>query len=161
MRRISAVGLGVALATFGVLAQADKDKTWSIKADYIEACSCHLFCSCYFNTGPEGGHHCEFNNAVKIIEGYVGDTKVDGIKFWMSGDLGGDFSKGEMKGAVVTFEPSITPKQQEAVKFLVGKVYPVKWKAVQTDKAAIVWKKNGDKARQARQWRRRGHVDRG
>src|SRR5688500_12879150 len=82
-------------------------KTWSIRADYIEACSCSLFCSCYFNTKPEGGKMCEFNNAVKVTEGHVGDVKVDGLKFWLSGDLGGDFTKG-MKGAVVTFEPKTT-----------------------------------------------------
>jgi hypothetical protein len=119
------------------------DNTWSVKADYIEACSCHLFCSCYFNTGPEGGHHCEFNNAVKIAKGHVGDTNVDGAKFWLSGDLGGDFSGGEMKGAVVTFDPSVTPKQQEAIKFLVGKIYPVKWRKVEVDKSPITWEMNG------------------
>src|SRR5215467_13820518 len=70
-----------------------KNSSWSVKADYIEACSCHLFCPCYFNTGPEGGHHCEFNNAVKIAEGHVGDVKVDGAKFWLSGDLGGDWPR--------------------------------------------------------------------
>src|SRR5437764_222295 len=83
----------VALAC-GQRAGDQSGKTWSINADYIEACSCHLFCPCYFNTGPEGGMMCEFNNAVKIAEGHVGDVKVDGLKFWVSGDLGGDFSKG-------------------------------------------------------------------
>ena len=51
-----------------------QDKTWSIKADYIEACSCSAFCSCYFNPEPEGGMMCEFNNAVKIASGHVGDV---------------------------------------------------------------------------------------
>jgi hypothetical protein len=86
---------------------------------------------------------CEFNNAIKIVEGHVGDTKVDGLKVWLSGDLGGDFSKGEMKSAVITFEPNITPKQQEALQFLIGKVYPVKWKSVAIDKAPIKWEKSG------------------
>ena len=116
--------------------------TWSVKADYIEACSCSLFCSCYFNTKPEGGMMCEFNNAVKITEGHVGDTKVDGVKFWLSGDLGGDFTKG-MKSAVITFEPTTTPAQQKAVQFLIGKIYPVKWGKVATDKSAISWEKTG------------------
>jgi hypothetical protein len=122
---------------------ADKDKSWSVKADYIEACSCHLFCSCYFNTSPEGGHHCEFNNAIKITEGHVGDVKVDGAKLWLSGNLGGDFSKGTMEGAVMTFDPAVTAKQREAIKFLMGKIYPVKWNKMQTAVAPIVWEKNG------------------
>lgn len=121
---------------------AAQDKTWSVSADYIEACSCHLFCPCYFNTGPEGGTMCEFNNAVKIAEGHVGDTKVDGLKFWLSGDLGGDFTKG-MKSAVITMEPGTTEKQASAITFLIGKIYPVKWKHVAADKAAILWEKNG------------------
>jgi hypothetical protein len=149
MRRILAtvavvvlsVGLGVALARDKK--SASGDKTWSIKADYIEACSCHLFCSCYFNTGPEGGHHCEFNNAIKVTEGHVGDVKVDGAKLWMSGDLGGDFSKGEMKAAVVTFDTAVTPKQEEALKFLVGKIYPVKWSNMAVDRAPILWERSG------------------
>ncbi len=51
--------------------RAAENQTWSVKADYIEACSCHLFCPCYFNAKPEGGHHCEFNNAIKITQGHV------------------------------------------------------------------------------------------
>jgi hypothetical protein len=119
-----------------------KNTSWSVKADYIEACSCHLFCPCYFNTGPEGGHHCEFNNAVKIAEGHVGDVKVDGAKFWLSGDLGGDWAKG-MQGAVLTFDPAVTPEQQKAIQFLVGKIYPVKWGKVEVDKAPITWEVKG------------------
>lgn len=128
------------------LVQAADDQTWSIKADYIEACSCHLFCPCYFNTKPEGGHHCEFNNAIKISEGHVGDVKVDGAKVWLSGNLGGDFSQGQMKGAVMTFDPAVTPPQQQAIKFLLGKIYPVKWEKMETSVAPILWERNGENA---------------
>ena len=76
----------------------------------------------------------------------MGDVNVDGAKFWMSGDLGGDFSKGEMKGAVVTFDPAVTPKQQEAIQFLVTKIYPVKWASVKVDKAPITWEMKGENA---------------
>lgn len=126
--------------------QAAENQTWSVKADYIEACSCHLFCPCYFNSKPEGGHHCEFNNAIKITEGHVGDVKVDGAKVWLSGNLGGDFSKGEMQGAVMTFDTEVTPKQQEAIKFLMGKIYPVKWGKMETYVAPILWEMNGENA---------------
>jgi hypothetical protein len=122
---------------------AAEDHSWSIKADYIEACSCHLFCPCYFNTEPEGAHHCEFNNAIKITQGHVGDVKVDGTKVWLSGNLGGDFSKGEMKGAVMTFDTAVTQKQQEAIKFLMGKIYPVKWGSMEFAVAPILWERNG------------------
>jgi hypothetical protein len=121
---------------------ADGVKTWSVKADYIEGCSCHLFCSCYFNTSPEGGTCCEFNNVIKISEGHVGDVKVDGLKVWISGDLGGDFTK-PLKSAVITLEPTVTKQQEEAVKTLIGKIYPFQWQEVFVDKAPIVWERNG------------------
>jgi hypothetical protein len=123
-------------------ATAARDNTWSVKADYIEACSCHLFCPCYFNKAPEGGMHCEFNNAVKIVEAHVGDVKLDGVKLWISGDLGGDFTK-PLKSAVITVEPSATAQQVEAIKYLVGKIYPFKWQRVAVDRAPITWEKNG------------------
>ncbi|MEA2553592.1 MAG: hypothetical protein QOJ65_1768, partial [Fimbriimonadaceae bacterium] len=92
---------------------------------------------------PEGEMFCEFNNAVKIREGHVGDVKLDGIKFWVSGDLGGDFTKG-MKGAVITFDEGTTPAQKDAVGFLVGKIYPVKFEKVQMDTQPITWQRDGN-----------------
>jgi hypothetical protein len=140
---LSVVVVGLAYLAAPPAKSAEPAKSWAVKADYIEACSCSLFCSCYFNMKPEGGHMCEFNNAVKINEGHVGDVKVDGLKFWVSGDLGGDFTKG-MKGAVVTLEPNTTKAQQDAILFLIGKIYPVKWqKAPVLDKAPIMWEKSG------------------
>src|SRR5579859_6436095 len=140
----SVVAVTVLVVGFLRTAVAQSGQTWSIKADYIEACSCHLFCSCYFNTGPEGGMKCEFNNAVKVQEGHVGDVKVDGLKFWISGDLGGDFTKG-MKGAIITVEPGTSKKEEEAILFLIAKIYPVKWEKVEVDHALIKWEKNGMK----------------
>ena len=29
---------------------------WSLNASIIEACSCPMFCQCYFNTSPAGHH---------------------------------------------------------------------------------------------------------
>jgi hypothetical protein len=150
MRTATKLALSVFVCLVGALGlatgQEKKAATWSIKADYIEACSCHLFCTCYFYPSPEGGHKCEFNNAVKIASGHVGEEKVDGIKIWLSGDLGGDFSKGEMKALVMTFDKGTTDKQKEALKFLFGKIYPVKWASSHVDEQPITWEKNGDDA---------------
>lgn len=137
-----AAGLAALLIVAGAGTPPTPAKPWSIKADYIEACSCSMFCSCYFNTGPEGGMKCEFNNAVKIAEAHVGDVKLDGKKFWISGDLGGDFTKG-MKSAIITVEPGTTKAEKDAIVFLIGKIYPVTWKSVNMDVAPITWKRNG------------------
>src|SRR5260370_35443062 len=98
----------------GSAAAQEKKPDWSLNATIIEACSCPMFCQCYFNAKPasqeghEGhgstaGHFCLFNNAFKVNKGTYGNVKLDGAKFWVSGDLGGDFSMGQMDWAVVTF----------------------------------------------------------
>lgn len=119
-----------------------QEKSWAIRAEYIEACSCNLFCICYFQTHPEGDRCCEFNMAVKIQAGHVGDVKVDGEKFWLSGDLGGDFAKG-LKGVVITFDEKTPKEKREAIGFLIGKVYPYKFESMKTDEGPITYEKNG------------------
>lgn len=109
---------------------------WSLNATIIEACSCPMFCQCYFNTEPAGhhtgehgetAHYCKFNNAFRVNEGKYGATKLDGAKFWVAGDLGGDFSKGQMDWAVLTFDPAVTKEQREGIVAALGALYPVKW----------------------------------
>ncbi len=134
---------------------------WSMNASIIEACSCPMFCQCYFNTKPaahneqaghshgEGGgeHFCKFNNAFKINHGHYGPTKLNGARFWVAGDLGGDFSKGEMDWATLIFDPSVTPDQREGIKSILGHVYPVKWNSFTIAKdATMTWAATRDHA---------------
>lgn len=117
---------------------------WSLNATVIEACSCPMFCQCYFDHKPashadhegmagmnHGGEHtfCKFNNAFRVNKGSYGGVKLDGVKFWVAGDLGAEFADGEMDWAVLHFDPSVTPEQREGVKNALGYVYPVKWKS--------------------------------
>jgi len=139
-------------AAFGANAAATPE--WSMNASIIEACSCPMFCQCYFNTSPaghsehggghshgEGGeHYCKFNNAYTVNHGNYGDTKLDGAKFWVAGDLGGDWSKGQTNWAVLTFDPSVTPAQREGIKAALGHIYPVKWKSFNVaNDSKITW----------------------
>jgi len=117
---------------------------WSFNATIIEACSCPMFCQCYFNTQPashpgccppgtdpkDAPRYCRFNNAFHVNRGMSGATKLDGAKFWVAGDLGGDFSAGEMDSAIVHFDPSVTAAQREAILAILGALYPVKWKSM-------------------------------
>ena len=132
------------------LAQAAGEPTWNMNATAIEACSCPTFCQCYFNAGPAGhsmdmagmkemDHFCKFNNAYKVNKGMYGSTRLDGAKFWIYGDLGGDFSKGEMNWAVVTFDKATSPAQREAIGTICGKLFPVKWKSLTTAEGDIEW----------------------
>ncbi|HET7112167.1 MAG TPA: DUF1326 domain-containing protein [Pyrinomonadaceae bacterium] len=118
---------------------------WAFNATIIEACSCPMFCQCYFNMQPAshhghaggaGEHFCKFNNAFKVNKGQSGSVKLDGAKFWVAGDLGGDFSKGQMDWAVLTFDPSVTKEQRDAIARILGHVYPVKWNSFNVAKDA-------------------------
>src|SRR4029077_17068726 len=149
-----AVSILFLTARLGVLAKTEPaTPEWSMNATIIEACSCPMFCQCYFNDKPaahgehgghshgEGGEHfCKFNNAFKVNHGQYGETKLDGSKFWVSGDLGGDFSKGQMVWAVLTFDPSGTQAQREGIEAIASHLYPVKWNSFTVAKdAKITW----------------------
>jgi hypothetical protein len=125
-----------------VAASATQTPTaWDLNATIIEACSCPMFCQCYFNLQPAehpgccppGGdpkappRYCRFNNAFKVNKGSYGAVKLDGAKFWLGGDLGGDFSKGEMTWCELHFDPSVTKEQREGITAALGGLYPVKW----------------------------------
>jgi hypothetical protein len=155
MRRftISAFALFVLLA---VQSSRGDEPKWAMNATIIEACSCPMFCQCYFNAGPAahagheghgGGHFCRFNNAFRVNSGNYGDTKLDGAKYWIAGDLGGDFSKGQMDWAVIYFDPSVTKQQREGISAIMAHVYPVKWNSFATGAdAPIEWSYDKDLA---------------
>ncbi len=131
-------------------AKANTADQWDFNATIIEACSCPMFCQCYFNMKPAshhghagggGEHFCRFNNAFKVNKGQSGSVKLDGVKFWVAGDLGGDFSKGQMDWAVLTFDPSASKEQRDAIARILGHVYPVKWNSFTVAKDAdMEWK---------------------
>jgi len=121
-----------------------QDKPWKVSLEFIEACSCSLFCPCYFNQHAQhhhsGEHHCNFNNVPRVLVGNYGDVDLKGLKVWLNGDLGDDWAtKGEADWLVATFEPKATKEQRDAMMAVLGKIYPVKWRSVQTDTSEIAW----------------------
>jgi hypothetical protein len=140
-----------------MLAAAEAAPAWHVTMDNIEGCSCPAFCQCYFTGQPalheehaQEGHamrYCRFTNGFRITKGNYGDEKLDGLTFWMAGDLGSDFSKGEMDWAVLHFEPSATPAQRKAVEAIVKAIFPVKWRSFTTGAdGKIDWEKTPDQA---------------
>jgi hypothetical protein len=156
----TAVLLGAMLSTTGLTAQEAKSSPapdWSFNATAIEACSCPMFCQCYFSTKPaahSGGghgemeHFCKFNMGYKVNNGQYGDVKLDGAKFWIAGDLGGDFSTGQMDWSVVTFDPNVTKEQRDAIATIVSKyLFPVKWNSFSVGQdAPIHWEATTERA---------------
>ncbi len=127
---------------------------WSVNTTVMEACSCPMFCQCYFNTKPAGhSHHgkevhfCRGNLAYKVNKGKYGSETLDGIKFWVASDVGSDFSAGQADWAVLYFDPSLNPKQREAVQIILSSLMPVKWKSFKTAEAKMDrWELNNDSA---------------
>jgi hypothetical protein len=134
---------------------------WTCNATIIEACSCPMFCQCYFNDKPashpgccppgadvkDAPRYCRFNNAYKVNKGMYGDVSLDGVKWWITGDLGGDFSDGEMDWAICHFDPSVKKEQREGIQAVLGALYPVRWGSftIGEDKP-IEWTANRERA---------------
>jgi len=160
MRRAFWVVLCVALVAAVALAQygqpsekkpaaAAAKPDFMITASYIEACSCDMFCPCYFNdhaTSHGNEHFCRFNNVLRVDKGYYKQTKLDGVKVWLAGDLGGEWGKGKADWLVVTFDPSVTAEQQAAMKDILFQLYPLQWNVLGVDSVPITWEVKGDTA---------------
>jgi hypothetical protein len=167
MKRVFLSMLLAGIALTGVAQAADEpakaNVAWSMNGTIIEACSCPMFCQCYFaskpaahavTSGEHAGHghgaehFCRANNVFKVNKGTYGKTKLDGAKFWAAMDLGDDFADGTMKWAIITFDPSVTKEQREGIATILGHLYPVKWEQplqVAAD-LPIEWTHTGDKA---------------
>jgi len=157
------VGSAVLLAAWalvlggsGSVGRAAPAADWHMNATVIEACSCPMFCQCYFNAEPAGHHEhggagpqhfCRANNAYKVNKGHFGSTSLDGAKFWIATDLGGDFSKGMMEWAVVYFDKATSPAQRDGLKEIIGALFPVKWQSLTFAEGSIdKWEYNKDAA---------------
>ena len=156
-RRIFLLALALTVAGYTNAGDtASKPSPWSINATIIEACSCQMFCPCYFTTKPapahdghgEGKHYCRFNMAYKVNKGTHGTVDLAGAKFWIAGDLGEDFGDGQTEWAEVTFDPSVTKEQRDAIAgILLGPVYPWKWKSFTVGQdAPVEWNGGNDRA---------------
>ena len=132
------LGLAVSLAAL------PPAPAWRMKADYVEACSCHLFCPCYFNNHAEMPI-CEFNMAVTVREGYSGSTNLSGAKYWLTGDLGDKWGT-EKKAAwvLVSFDPSTTKAQRDALAPMILKTYGFEWDELKVQEAPIEIQRSGD-----------------
>jgi hypothetical protein len=132
------------VAQFGAAGQ-DKSSAkpdFDMTASYIEACSCDMFCPCYFNTHAtmhEGKHFCKANLVFKVDKGYYKNTKLDGAKVWLASDLGSDWSTGADSWTVNIYDPSVTQEQRAALDDIIAQLYPMKWQKTVTDTQAFTW----------------------
>jgi hypothetical protein len=127
-----------------LIASKPAEPSGQMTADYVEACSCHLFCPCYFNKHAEHPF-CEFNMAVKVREGSSGKTNLAGAKYWLTGDLGDKWGT-EKKGkwVVVSFDPTTTKVQRDALAPIILKTYGLEWGEMKVQEAPIEITQTGD-----------------
>jgi Protein of unknown function (DUF1326) len=117
---------------------------WAVNATIIDGCSCRLLCPCIFGSTAEvgaigthkhdGRTSCYFNAAFRVNKGNYRKTTLDGMKFWFAGD------KGDAKTVELTFEPSATEAQREAVRVFLSHFLPQKWTSLTEGRdAKIDW----------------------
>jgi hypothetical protein len=159
MRKAIPLALFATLIAAAYFHGADTAKTspnWALNVTNIEACTCPMFCQCYFDTKPAAhtghgshgeGRYCRFNMAQKVNSGHFGKVNLAGVKFWVSGDLGEEFGDGDTDWAIVTFDPAVTKEQRDAIASILGHLYPVKWKnfSVASD-APLSWTATPERA---------------
>lgn len=113
---------------------------WALNATAIEACTCPMFCQCYFNTEPaahshghEHGedanleHYCKFNMAWKVNSGHYGNTDLEGALFWLAGDLGEYFGDASGDWAILHFDPSVSESQREGLSVILAGLFPANY----------------------------------
>jgi hypothetical protein len=126
---------------------AQSGTPWSYDATYIEACSCDLFCPCYFNNHAQHPY-CEFQMAIRLNDGNVGEVALKGARFWLTGDLGAEWGTvGKSPWLVVTFDPAVSQAQRDAILKILPKLYPVQFAKVDVDESKITWLIQGTEAR--------------
>ncbi len=138
------LALAVGLIYLSSAAQEKSAKPdFDMTASYIEACSCDMFCPCYFNDHSTnhmamGEHHmeehfCRANLVLKVDKGTYKDVKLDGAKVWLGSDLGSDWSTGKDSWIVMNFDSSVSKAQQAALADILTQLYsaiPFQKKAV-------------------------------
>jgi hypothetical protein len=139
----------IALLLLGVTSASSPKNDFEITSTYIEACSCDMFCPCYFNTHSTnhtamGEHHaeehfCRANLVFKVDKGHYKDVKLDGARVWLSSDLGSDWSTGADSWLVLTFDPSVTAAQKAAFNDIIPQLMSIPWKSVKTESAPFSW----------------------
>ncbi len=153
---VLALFVAVALSSEMTATAVEEAPEWSLNMTAIEACSCPMFCQCYFNTEPaahhdhdhdDAEHYCRFNVAWQVNEGHHGGTDLAGALFWMAGDLGSSWADGTMDWSVIHFDPTVSPAQREGILEIFAPLFPVEWASFEVgEELPIEWRAGPDGA---------------
>ena len=95
--------------------------TWSIKGDYMEACSCDLLCPCITSnmTAPATHDFCKAAMAFNIQSGDFGATSMSGVRFALFIESKAIMADGDIIAGVIV-DSSATHEQIEAIGSIVS-----------------------------------------
>lgn len=86
---------------------------WHIEGEWFKSCNCDPGCPCDFNQRPTYGH-CEGMAAMRITEGYFGETDLAGVKWGAIVRWPGALHEGN--GEMQPFiDSSASPEQMNAI----------------------------------------------
>jgi len=156
MRRVFSLTVFVCLVATTALISSGKQQEkkgakpdFEMTASYIEACSCDMFCPCYFNThstnhmsmgeNHKDEHFCRANLVLKVDKGHYKNIKLDGAKVWIATDLGSEWSTGKDSWAVLNYDPSVSAEQKAALNDIIGQLYPFQWQKFDVDTQGFTW----------------------
>src|SRR5258708_35341541 len=109
--------LAASLIYFTSSAQEKTSKPdFDMTASYIEACSCDMFCPCYFNTHSTNHmgehqmdeHFCSANLVLLVDKGIYKETKLDAPKDEIAPHLGSPWTADKDSWPGVTFSRAIS-----------------------------------------------------
>ena len=110
-------------------ATPQKQVTYRIKADDIEACSCKHGCNCQFGGYPNEGP-CEFMLGINVREGTYGEVDLSGLRAVVAGKYPRAIHEGNGR-EVLFIDESATPEQVEALTtILTGEAGGMPWEAL-------------------------------
>lgn len=88
-------------------------KNWRIEGEWIKNCNCAYGCPCDFNARPTNGE-CKGLAGMRIAKGQFGDTRLDGLSFFIMVHFPGALHEGNGQAQPIIDERA-DPAQREAL----------------------------------------------
>ncbi|GGG33451.1 hypothetical protein GCM10010964_21680 [Caldovatus sediminis] len=86
---------------------------WRLQGEWVKNCSCAFGCPCDFNARPTNGW-CKGMLGMRIERGHFGQTRLDGLSFFVTVDFPGPLHEGNGTAQPIVDERA-TPEQRDAL----------------------------------------------
>ena len=86
---------------------------WRLEGEWLKNCNCAFGCPCDFNAAPTHGE-CKGFLGMRIVKGHFGQTRLDGLSFFLMVHFPGPLHEGNGAAQVIIDERA-SPEQREAL----------------------------------------------